>query len=80
MKLTKIAMTNWCSFYDYHELDFTGGKSESSFVIFGQIGKGKSSIVAAVEWAMFGRVMDSMQDGDDHILRQKRPERVSALS
>ena len=73
MKLTKIVMKNWCSFFGRHELDFEKEEETSSYVIFGQIGKGKSSVVAAVEWAMFGKVMDSMQDGDDHILRQKRP-------
>ncbi|MED5350744.1 MAG: AAA family ATPase [Candidatus Thermoplasmatota archaeon] len=73
MKMTKIVMKNWCSFYGSHELDFGDEENDSSFVIFGQIGKGKSSIVAAIEWVLFGRVMDTMQDGDEHILRKERP-------
>lgn len=73
MRITKITMKNWCSFYGTHELELGADSNRSSYVIFGQIGKGKSSIVAAVEWALFGEVMDSMQDGDEHILRQKRP-------
>ena len=63
MKLTKIVMKNWCSFFGRHEIDFENEEEASSYVIFGQIGKGKSSVVAAVEWAMFGKVMDLMQDG-----------------
>jgi len=73
MKLTKLVMKNWCSFYGSHELDFTGKGDADSYLIFGQIGKGKTSTVSAIEWALFGRVMDSIDDGEDHILRRLRP-------
>ena len=29
--------------------------------------------MAALEWVLFGRVMDTIDDGDDHILRRVRP-------
>ena len=45
MKLTKIVMKNWCSFFGRHEIDFENEEEASSYVIFGQIGKGKSSVV-----------------------------------
>lgn len=66
-------MQNWCSFYGEHELDFSTRLENSSYAIFAQIGKGKSSTVAALEWALFGKVMDTIDDGDDHILRRIRP-------
>jgi len=66
-------MENWCSFNGYHELDFTSESEPTSYAIFGQIGKGKSSTVAALEWILFGKVMDTIDDGDDHILRKVRP-------
>ena len=66
-------MENWCSFYGHHELDFSSESYPTSYAIFGQIGKGKSSTVAALEWALFGKVMDSIDDGNDHILRKVRP-------
>ena len=73
MRLQSLTMKNWCSFYGEHTLDFSTDIQNASYAIFGQIGKGKSSTVAALEWVLFGRVMDTIDDGDDHILRRVRP-------
>ena len=66
-------MKNWCSFFGEHRLDFGIIDNPTSYAIFGQIGKGKSSTVAALEWSLFGQVMDTIDDGDDQILRRSRP-------
>ena len=73
MKITGLKMKNWCSFFGEHELEFGRSIDSTSYAIFGQIGKGKSSTVAALEWSLFGRVMDTIDDGDDQILRRARP-------
>jgi len=72
MLIKKIKMTNWCSFLGEHIIDFNPKEDNSIYAFFGEIGKGKSSIVQGLEWCLFGTVWDTIIV-EDQIKRQKRP-------
>lgn len=48
----KLEITNFMSYQGHHELDFTGFKTSS---IVGTNGSGKSAILDAITWVLFGK-------------------------
>lgn len=48
----RLEITNFMSYQGHHELDFTGFKTAS---IVGNNGSGKSAILDAITWALFGK-------------------------
>jgi DNA sulfur modification protein DndD len=72
MLLKSMKMVNWCSFLGEHVIDFDPKGGNSVYALFGENGKGKSSIVEAVEWVLFGKVYDTIIV-EDKIKRKLRP-------
>ena len=72
MLLKSMRMVNWCSFLGEHVIDFDPKGDNSVYALFGEIGKGKSSIVQALEWVLFGKVYDTIIV-EDKIKRKIRP-------
>ena len=72
MKITRLSFFNWCSYFGEHNIDFDTEEG-SAFVFFGTQGRGKSTLVDAIEWVLFGEVFDSIDDGEREVLRQCRP-------
>ena len=72
MLLISMRMVNWCSFLGEHVIDFEPKNENSAYALFGEIGKGKSSIVQALEWVLFGKVYDTIIV-EDKIKRKIRP-------
>ncbi|NDF98617.1 MAG: hypothetical protein EB101_06775 [Chitinophagia bacterium] len=54
MKIRKIEMEGFCTFKDYQYVDFTEYEADGLFLIAGETGAGKSTILDAIVFALYG--------------------------
>jgi len=57
MKITKIHLYNFGPFQNEHTVDFNAD-SDGVHIIRGQNGQGKTSILRAIMWALYGEIKD----------------------
>ena len=62
MRITKLSLKNFGSYYgDSHEIDFVTNSGADGYAIFGQIGRGKTTLVKAIMWCLYGHVEASVE-------------------
>ncbi len=78
MRLHRLRMTAFGPFAADTEIDFDALGADGLFLLHGQTGAGKTSVLDAVAFALFGRVPGSRQEGrrlhSDHADAQQVPE------
>ena len=62
MRITKISLKNFGSYYGgEHEIDFDSKSGADGYAIFGQIGRGKTTLIKAIMWCLYGHVEASVE-------------------
>ncbi|WHU45279.1 SMC family ATPase [Gordonia sp. L191] len=78
MRLHRLRMTAFGPFAADTEIDFDALGADGLFLLHGQTGAGKTSVLDAVAFALFGRVPGTRQEGrrlhSDHADAQQVPE------
>jgi DNA sulfur modification protein DndD len=67
MKIEKIMMKNFRQFYDLHELEFSTDNKKNITIIHAENGVGKTTILNAVLWAMYGETTNRFEQKDSII-------------
>ena len=72
MYIKKITIQNFGSYYGERVFDFDTGTGRHGYAIFGEIGRGKTTLVESVLWCLYGRVVATkVLDGKQ--LKKNRP-------
>ncbi|MGC4934627.1 AAA family ATPase [Gordonia sp. DT30] len=78
MRLHRLRMCAFGPFAEDTEIDFDALAADGLFLLHGQTGAGKTSVLDAVAFALFGRVPGARQEGrrlhSDHAPAQQVPE------
>ena len=56
MYIQKITLENFGSYYETAIFDFDNDTGQNGYAIFGEIGRGKTTLVDAVLWSLYGHV------------------------
>ena len=56
MKIQNLEIHNFASYLGTHNLDFSTDTGLNGYAIFGDIGRGKTSIMRSVLWCLYGKV------------------------
>lgn len=73
MRIERISIKNFGSYYGGpHEISMKNTSGIDGFAIFGQIGRGKTTIIKAVCWGLYGKVKATSQIGG-HLHEKDRP-------
>jgi DNA sulfur modification protein DndD len=65
VRIVSLTLTNFRQFYGTQALEFTGGQSSrNTTLIYGANGAGKSTILNAFTWALYGRFTPSFENPD----------------
>ena len=56
MYIKEITINNFGSYYGERTFDFDTNNGRNGYAIFGEIGRGKTTLVAAVLWCLYGKV------------------------
>ena len=67
MKIRKIEMEGFCTFKDYQYVDFTEYDEDGLFLIAGETGAGKSTILDAIAFALYGTTPRWAEIGRAHV-------------
>lgn len=59
MRIEKLTVENFSSFYGKHEFEFPQQTGKNLFIILGGSGYGKTSIFDAINWALYGEQYES---------------------
>ena len=57
MRITQIKVHNFGPFYGEHQLDFSSNEN-GVYVIHGNTGQGKTSLLRSILWGLYGKVLD----------------------
>ena len=72
MYINKITLNNFGSYYGERTFDFVSSTGQHGYAIFGEIGRGKTTIVDAVLWCLYGHV-ETTKEVDGKVLKKNRP-------
>jgi len=62
MKIIKIELENWRSFYGKHYIDFSCDPEKPITLLFGANGAGKTSLLNAFTWTIYGEFTDGFDE------------------
>lgn len=83
MKILTLKIENFRQFHGSHEIDFTNTDSKNVIVIHGENGAGKTSILNAFKWVLYGEVDFDTKDTNiinDIALHEPGENRFSTVS
>jgi len=69
MKIINLDIHNFASYFGTHKIDFQTNTNIDGFAIFGHEGRGKTSIMRAILWCLYGEVKSSVRDGNKYLNR-----------
>lgn len=69
MKIINLEIHNFSSYFGTHKLDFQTDTNIEGFAIFGHEGRGKTSIMRAIVWCLYGEVKSSVREGNKYLNR-----------
>ena len=73
MKIRRLELKNFGSYYgEDNVLDFKTKTGVEGYAIFGQIGRGKTTLLQAILWCLYGQVKSTVTLDDTRVTR-KRP-------
>jgi len=72
MYIKKITLNNFGSYLGERILDFETTTGQHGYAIFGEIGRGKTTLVEAVLWCLYGRV-EASRDIEGRTTKKNRP-------
>ena len=61
LQLTHLEVLNFGSYHGQHEFDFTSPSGQFGYAIFGEIGRGKTTVINAIMWGLYGEVEASVE-------------------
>lgn len=76
MKFKSLVLRNWRSFLGEHRIDFAQGSTRNITVLVGQNGAGKTALLNAFTWALFGQTTAGFRQSDD-LFNHARLNRLS---
>ena len=74
MKIKSLEIENFRGFFGKHKLEFSIDQEKSITLIIGENGTGKSNILEAINWCLYGEMPESSQD-DDGIINYSAKKR-----
>jgi DNA sulfur modification protein DndD len=69
MNIINLEIHNFSSYYGTHKIDFQTDTNIEGFAIFGHEGRGKTSIMRAILWCLYGEVKSSVREGNKYLNR-----------
>lgn len=72
MYIQKITLENFGSYHGTAIFDFDNDTGQNGYAIFGEIGRGKTTLVDAVLWCLYGHV-EVTKEIEGKILKKNRP-------
>jgi DNA sulfur modification protein DndD len=72
MNIQNLELTNFGSYRGTHKFDFSTSTGRMGYAIFGEIGRGKTTLINSLLWALYGEVETSV-DLEGRIITKKRP-------
>ena len=63
MKFESVEIENWGPFVGSLKIDLRASKSSPIVLIYGENGKGKTSFAKAIEWCLYGDLVDELSGG-----------------
>lgn len=69
MKISSLEIHNFSSYFGTHEINFETDTMVEGYAIFGHEGRGKTSIMRAIVWCLYGDVQSSVREGDKFLNR-----------
>ena len=61
IELSRIRLQNW-KCYQEEQIQFDGSNSQHIWIVFGQNGAGKTSLLEAIQWCLYGGKAISSRD------------------
>ena len=58
MKLKQLKLTNFMPFKNLHQIQFPQDPNQNVMVIYGDNMRGKTSILNALRWCLYGKALD----------------------
>ena len=72
MDIQNLRLRNFASYRGPHQLDFSSDDTgRHSYAVFGDIGRGKTSLVHAIHWCLYGSVEVTMEIGGEMKTRDR---------
>jgi DNA sulfur modification protein DndD len=72
MDIQSLALTNFGSYKGHHVFDFSTNTGRYGYAIFGEIGRGKTTLINSILWSLYGEVNASVEL-EGRVITQKRP-------
>ena len=72
MDIQSLGLTNFGSYKGSHVFDFSTNTGRNGYAIFGEIGRGKTTLINSILWALYGEVNASVEL-EGRVITQKRP-------
>lgn len=69
MKISSLEIHNFSSYFGTHEINFETDTMVEGYAIFGHEGRGKTSIMRAIVWCLYGEVQSSVREGNKYLNR-----------
>ncbi len=69
MKISSLEIHNFSSYFGTHEINFETDTMVEGYAIFGHEGRGKTSIMRAIVWCLYGEVQSSVKEGNKYLNR-----------
>ena len=68
LKIISLELKNFIQYSGNQKIDFSFNEQKPLNVIFGENGEGKSGIIKAIRWVLFGRTNDKAFDGESNYI------------
>jgi len=72
INIQNLELTNFGSYKGTHKFDFSTSTGRMGYAIFGEIGRGKTTLINSLLWALYGEVETSVEL-EGRIYTKKRP-------